>query len=104
MALHSALLSRQPEHAELLRALRDGTPLPAAKLAALSSFVRLLVRRHGQLSGAEFQALLEAGFDRRQVLDVVLGAGVYVLSTWTNLVTESELDGPLEAFRWHRPA
>jgi AhpD family alkylhydroperoxidase len=102
MALHSALLARQPEHAELLRSLREGTPLPAARLESLRGFVRRLVREHGQVSDAAFQAMLEAGFERRQVLDAVLGAGVYVLSTWTNIVTQAELDPPFEAFRWQR--
>jgi AhpD family alkylhydroperoxidase len=102
MALHSALLSRHPEHAETLRALREGTPLPAARLEALRGFVRLLVREHGHVSDAAFAAMLEAGFERRQVLDTVLGAGVYVLSTWTNIVTQAELDQPFESFRWQR--
>src|SRR5262245_60722887 len=58
MALHSAVLTRKPEHAELLRALRDGTPLAAAKLETLRGFVRLLVRERGHVSDVAFQAML----------------------------------------------
>lgn len=103
MALHSALLSRRPEQAQLLAALREGTVLADPRLEALKRYARALVRERGRLSAAEWQAARDAGFNQRQLLDAVLGVGVYLLSTLTNLATEANLDSALEPFHWQAP-
>jgi AhpD family alkylhydroperoxidase len=103
MALHSAL-NADPERQALIAALRAGTTPPEPRLAALSTYVRALVRERGRISERDWSALTGAGFSRAQALEVVLGVGVYLLSTLTNIVTNAELDAPLEPFRWHPPA
>lgn len=47
-----------------------------------------------------FLAFQAAGFTEEQALDVVLGVGVYVLSTFANRVTCAEIDAPFAAFAW----
>ena len=97
MALHSAQLADSP----LLAPLRAGTPLPDAKLEALRSFTRAVVQRRGAVDTAPFEA---AGYTEQHALDVVLGVGVYVLSTYLNILTESELDAPFLPFAWTKPS
>lgn len=103
MAMHSALLARGAEHAATVAALRDGTPLPDARLEALRRFTQSVVRDRGRVSADHSAALADAGFTEAQVLELVLGVGVYVLSTLLNIVTAAELDPPFVPFAWRRP-
>jgi AhpD family alkylhydroperoxidase len=100
MAMHSALLSR--EHPQLVAALRAGSTLPNARLQALSDFVRAAIQQHGHVPEPAWTALTLAGFTAQQALDALLGTGVYLLSTYTNILTEAPLDAALDAFAWKR--
>jgi AhpD family alkylhydroperoxidase len=103
MAMHSALLTR--EQPQLVAALRDGAPLPDARLQALRELVQSLVEQRGRVPEPTWRAFIAAGFNQHQALDVVLGTSVYLLSTLTNVLTEAPLDAAFEAFRWEpRPA
>jgi len=53
-------------------------------LAALYRFTRATVHHRGWAPETELRALLDAGFDRRHVLEVVLGVGMKMLSNYTN--------------------
>jgi AhpD family alkylhydroperoxidase len=104
MALHSALVARTPAVPQgFVEALRAGTALAQPRLEALRSFVQDLVRNRGRVSDARWTALEAAGFTEAQALDAVLGTGVYLLSTLTNVVTRAEVDPAFEPFRWTRP-
>jgi uncharacterized peroxidase-related enzyme len=104
MSMHSALLARSPETPPgFVESLRTGSPLDDPKLQALRQFVRDVVHTRGRVSEESWRALDAAGFTEAQALDAVLGTGVYLLSTLTNVVTRAELDPPFEPFRWHKP-
>lgn len=104
MALHSTMLQKDAEHAPLLGAFRAGTPLPDPKLEAIRRLARALVVGRGQVGQDEWEAFAAAGYGRHQALDVLLGVGVYVTSTYTNIFTEAEIDAPFAAQRWTKPA
>ena len=104
MAMHSAMLAAAPEHAPTVAALRSGDPIPDARLETLRRFVRAVMRERGRVPAAVQRELREAGFGEAQVLEVVLGIGVYQLSTMLNIVTGAELDVPFAPFAWQRPA
>lgn len=104
MALHSALNASSAELAPWLDALRAGTTLPDAKLEALRQFARDIVRLHGRVPEARSQALAQAGYSEQQALDALLGVGVYLMSTLTNIVSGAELDPAFAAFRWQKPS
>ncbi len=72
MAAHSmaAKMVGLPE-AEL-EALRDGSPLADPKLEALRAFASAVVQELGWVSEEEIDAFLAAGFEREQVLDVLV--------------------------------
>ena len=104
MAMHSAILSGGADAGALVAALRDGSALADERLEALRSYVRAVVRHGGSVPDREATALRTAGFDDAQALEIVLGIGVYLLSTLLNKVTGAELDAPFAAFAWERPA
>jgi uncharacterized peroxidase-related enzyme len=104
MALHSARSANTAELDPLVDALRAGSALPDPKLEALRQFVRGIVRLHGRVPEAQWQALAQAGYGEQQALDALLGVGVYLMSTLTNIVSGAELDPPFVAFRWQKPS
>jgi alkylhydroperoxidase family enzyme len=102
MALHTALMAGAAEHAETIAALREGTPLPDARLETLRVFVQEVIRERGRPSRETWEALAHAGFTEAQALEIVLGVGIYVMSTLFNIVTRAELDQPFVPFGWSR--
>ncbi|WP_323767043.1 carboxymuconolactone decarboxylase family protein [Marinovum sp.] len=81
-------------------ALRDGTPLPDARLEALRSFTLHLVRQHGTLDEAQVQTFLDAGFTRRNILEVILGYSQKIMSNYTNHLADTPVDTVFEKFAW----
>jgi alkylhydroperoxidase family enzyme len=81
-------------------ALRNGTPLPNAHLEALRTFTLQVVRQRGVLSPEEVQAFLDAGFTKRQILEVVLGYSQKIMSNYTNHLAETPVDSVFEKFAW----
>jgi uncharacterized peroxidase-related enzyme len=102
MALHSAQLS--PTEPAVVAALRAGTPLADAKLEALRVFARAITQTRARPDADTWRAFEAAGYTEANALDVTLGVGVYVLSTYLNLLTEAELDAVFEPFAWQKPA
>jgi len=90
-----------------VNALRNGGTPGDPKLAALSRFVRSLVTERGQVSRDEVQELLDAGYSRTQVIEVLVGVAQKTLSNYANALFETEVDEPLSRFTWtedERPA
>jgi AhpD family alkylhydroperoxidase len=103
MAMHTAMQAGSEPAQPVVAALRAGDPLPDARLDALRSFARALVRHRGQVPAPIADAFSAAGYGEPQALEVVLGVGVYTLSTFMNIVTDAQLDTPFVAFAWERP-
>lgn len=81
----------------------SGTPLPDARLEALRGFAREVLLERGRVGEPAWQRFTQVGFSETQALEVVLGVGVYVLSTLLNIVVQSPLDPAFAAFRWVCP-
>ncbi len=103
MALHSALLARSGEHGALVESLRSGRPLDDERLEALRALARALLAGRGRAPSECWQAFERAGYGEEQALDVLLGVGVYALSTMCNVMVRAELDPPFVPFRWTKP-
>jgi AhpD family alkylhydroperoxidase len=92
MAAHSTFALGHGAAPEVVAALRAGDELPDAKLEALRAFTRELVRERGHVSDTD---LLEAGYSREQVLEVIAQVAY---TTFANLVA-NVADTPVdEAF------
>lgn len=85
-------------------ALRNETPLPNARLEALRTFTLNVVRNRGHVDDSAVQAFLDAGFNRRQILEVVLGLAQKVMSNYTNHLADTPVDKPFKKFDWHKAA
>ena len=85
-------------------ALRNETPLPNARLEALRAFTLSVVRGRGNVDDAAVQAFLDAGFTKRQVLEVVLGVAQKVMSNYTNHLANTPVDRAFHQFEWQKAA
>ena len=100
VAAHSMIadkVSRVP--ADVLQAIRQGRPIPDARLAALHALVTEMVRTHGRPSAAALQSFLDAGFDEKKVLYIVLALSVKTLSNFSNHAFATEVDERFAQYR-----
>ena len=85
-------------------ALRDETPLSDPRLEALRTFTLSMVRGRGNVDDAEMQTFFDAGFNKRHVLEIVLGLSQKVMSNYTNHLAETPVDEPFKKFAWEPAA
>lgn len=102
VAAHSVIAGMQKVPAPVVEALRQGTPLPDAKLEALRRFTAVVVDSRGWPTETDLAAFLSAGYTRAQVLDVVLGVGMKTLSNYTNHIGGTPLDDAFAPDAWSK--
>ena len=101
VAAHSKISELQKLPSDVIEALRNETPLPG-KLEALRTFTKALLARQGWADENDIAAFTAAGFDRAQVLDVILGVTFKTLSNDANHVAGTPLDEAFAAHAWSK--
>lgn len=86
---HRRLLRALPAPAGLSEALEAGRPLESPRLEALRKFVIALLEHHGDVPPAAWSEFREAGYSHEQALELVMGVGVYTITTFANRLTET---------------
>ncbi len=104
MAAHSTIAGMQRVPEDVVQALRNGEPIPDARLEALSDFARKVVQERGWVADADVQTFLDAGFTRAQLLEVILGIGMKVLSNYANHIAGTPVDEAFQAHTWTPPS
>ncbi len=92
MAGHSVLakIAHVPDQA--IAALREGQRIEDSQLEALRTFTSKVVTNRGWVSEADVNAFLAAGYTKQNVLEVILGVAVKVISNYTNHVAHTPAD------------
>jgi uncharacterized peroxidase-related enzyme len=85
---------------EVTDAIRDGREIPDPKLAALSRFTRQMVESRGFPEREDVEAFLDAGYQERHVLEIVLAIAVKTISNYSNHLFETEIDAPFAQRAW----
>jgi alkylhydroperoxidase family enzyme len=88
--------------APIIEALRSGGKLPDPKLDALATFSRIAVRKRGWVDEPTVKAVIDAGYDRGQLLEVILGISMKTWSNYANHFMGTSLDKEFESGRWTR--
>ncbi len=104
MAAHTGAAKMARLDDAAIAALRAGTPIPDARLEALSTFTRKVVVERGWVQPRDVEALLAAGFTKAQVLEVIAGVAVKTISNYVNHVAETPVDAKFAPFTWEKPA
>lgn len=105
MAAHSMIadqMSKVPP--EVTEAIRDGRDIPDPKLAALSAFTETVRRSRGLPAKADVQAFLDAGYEERHVLEIILAIAVKTLSNYANHLLHTPLDEMFASRAWEKAA
>lgn len=100
MAAHSAVSKSQGVPGDVVAALRSGLPLADAKLDALRSFAEKVFLGRGKVSDSDVDAFISAGYTKANILEVVVGTALKVLSNYSNHFTRAPVDAPFQRFAW----
>jgi AhpD family alkylhydroperoxidase len=95
VSMHTRRLQTAGADEAVIAALRAGGPVPDERLEAVRLFTIRLIETTGQAGDDSVQAFLDAGFTRRNALEVVLGIGTYTMSTFANRLTDARDDAPV---------
>ena len=101
---HTAIAKSMKVDDGINDALRNETALPNARLEALRTFTLSVVRSRGNVDESAVQDFIDAGFTRRQILEVILGVSQKVMSNYTNHLAQTPVDAPFQKFEWHKAA
>ncbi len=101
---HTGIAKAMGVSDDISNALRNETALPNARLEILRIFTLAVVRERGNVDDATVQAFLDAGFTRRQILEVILGVSQKVMSNYTNHLANTPVDTAFRKFDWQKAA
>lgn len=104
MAAHSSIAANGVLTNGELAALREGTPLTNEKLEALRNFALAVVRKRGWVDEADQQAFADAGYSRRQALDVIAAVSFKTLTNYVNHLADPPVDEAFQPQAWQPPA
>jgi uncharacterized peroxidase-related enzyme len=100
MAAHSTFALMQKADEGAVAAARAGEEPSDPKLAELYRFARRLVSKRGHVTEEETQALLDAGYSREALFEVVAQAGHTTLANLAHSISDAPLDGAFEPQAW----
>ncbi len=100
MAAHTTISQMNNVEPAVIEALRDGTPIADPKLEALRTFAEIINRKRGWLEEIDIEDFLAAGYSRQNVLEVILGTSLKVMSNYTNHITETVVDDAFAPNAW----
>lgn len=103
MAAHTSLSQMAKVPADVIEALRAGTPIADTKLEALRQFAIVINETRGWPSADAVNAFLGAGYAKQTILEVILGTALKVMSNYTNHIAETDVDQAFTANVWTAP-
>lgn len=100
MAAHTTISQGAGVPADVIDALRTGSPIADAKLEALRTFAAVINETRGWPQDADVRAFLDAGYTKQAVLEVILGTALKVMSNYTNHIAETDVDAAFAPNSW----
>lgn len=97
---HSAIAKMMKVDDNITEALRNSTKLPTNKLQTLYDTTLAVVRKRGNISQDDVNTFFEAGYNQRNLLDIILGVSQKVISNYTNHIAETPVDDAFKSFAW----
>ncbi len=101
VAFHTALALQQGISPAETDAIRQRQTPKDKRYAALSTLAMTLIEKRGHLSEQEFNAFLNAGFTKEQVLEVITIVAASTITNYTGTIANPPLDDRFQPFAWH---
>ncbi|MCX2840914.1 carboxymuconolactone decarboxylase family protein [Microbulbifer thermotolerans] len=97
---HTAIAHMMKVDPALTEALRNGDPMPNAKLQTLHDTTLEMVRNRGHISEEQLAAFEAAGYGPQQLLEITLGLSQKVMSNYINHFAETPVDKAFQQYAW----
>ncbi|NQX82834.1 MAG: carboxymuconolactone decarboxylase family protein [Flavobacteriaceae bacterium] len=100
MAAHTSIgqMSKVPQ--DVLDALRDGKALPNPRLEVLSQYAKATTIKRGRVSEQEISDFYDAGFTKKQQLEVIVITGFKVFTNYINYLAQTPVDDAFKPNVW----
>ncbi|TQV86475.1 carboxymuconolactone decarboxylase family protein [Aliikangiella coralliicola] len=100
MAAHTSISQMAGVKKDVIKALRNNTPIADAKLEALRQFAEVINKSRGWPTETQVSAFIDAGYTQQNVLEVILGTSLKVISNYTNHIAETTVDDAFAPNAW----
>ncbi|MEH6580850.1 MAG: carboxymuconolactone decarboxylase family protein [Halioglobus sp.] len=97
---HTGIAQMMKVNTAISDALRNGTVLDDEKLQALHLTTLALVRNRGRISEQAQADFFAAGYERRHLIEIILGLSQKVISNYVNHLADTPVDQPFQKFIW----
>jgi len=88
---------------DVIESLREGTPIKDEKLEALKTFTQELWSKRGHVGEEKLVKFFDAGYSKRQALEIMTGMACKLISNFTNGMTQTNVDEAFQDFAWTHP-
>ncbi|PKM17689.1 MAG: carboxymuconolactone decarboxylase [Gammaproteobacteria bacterium HGW-Gammaproteobacteria-15] len=95
---HTAIAKQMGADDAITEQIKAGDALNDQKLQALRLFTEAMLDKRGRVTDSDLQAFFDAGYNKRQVLEVILGIAQKTMSNYTNAVADTPVDEPFKKF------
>lgn len=92
------MMSKLPK--ELTDTIRNEEKIGDPKLSALAEFTKALFFSRCNPSKSEVKAFIGAGFEEKQILEIILAIAVKTLSNYSNHIFHTEIDSVFSGRKW----
>ncbi len=99
---HTGIAKMMKIDDDITDALRERKILQNNKLQVLHETTLALLRDRGRPDKAIIAAFYQAGYENRQLLEIVLGISQKVMSNYINHLAETPVDKAFEPFAWSK--
>ncbi len=103
MAAHTTISQAAGVADEVIEALRDGKSIADKRLEALRRFAVIINETRGYPTDEDVSEFLDAGFTKQNVLEILVGTSLKLLSNYTNHITATPLDDAFVPNTWTKP-
>jgi uncharacterized peroxidase-related enzyme len=103
MAAHTAIAGMNNVDSTVVSAIRDNLILDDTKLEALRQYTRSLIEKRGWVDDIDTQTFLDAGYETKHILDILVGIAQKTLSNFTNHIAKTPLDDAFAEVAWKAP-
>ena len=98
---HTGIAKNMGVDDALIEALRNDETLSDNKLNVLKNAVLSIIRNRGRIDDDSLSEFFNVGYDRQQLLEIVLILSQKVMSNYTNHLANTPVDEPFEKFEWN---
>ena len=95
---HTGVAHMMKVDQSLIDALNNKKPMPTEKLQVLQDMTLKILRERGQVSSADVESFYAAGYESRQLMEIVLGMAQKVMSNYINHMAKTPVDEAFQKF------